>query len=162
MSTSATGDADEARRAVADFAQALSDARQAAGNPSFREMAGRSGCISHTTLHDAMRGSRLPSWETTVEFVKACGFDPLPWRPRWEAAAAIVHPSATRPTDATPPAIPPSTAGTLSAADVPAPHVPEAPSPTSPITVTPGGRCRRRWGPGARTRRAGMDRRALR
>ncbi len=127
MSTSGTGNADDARRAIADFAEALSDARQAAGNPSFRDMAGRSGCISHTTLHEAMRGSRLPSWETTVEFVKACGFDPLPWRPRWEAAAAIVHPSPTRPTDRPPPAIPPSTAGTLSAADVTAPRGPEGP-----------------------------------
>ncbi|MFI6483784.1 NBR1-Ig-like domain-containing protein [Nonomuraea sp. NPDC050663] len=54
-------------------------------------MSGRSGAISHTTLHEATKGNRLPSWETTVEFVKACGADPAHYRERWEAASLAVR-----------------------------------------------------------------------
>ncbi|NUT41227.1 MAG: hypothetical protein HOV86_14670 [Thermoactinospora sp.] len=54
-------------------------------------MSGRSGAISHTTLHEATKGNRLPSWETTVEFVKACGADPADYRERWEAASLAVR-----------------------------------------------------------------------
>ncbi|WP_232835722.1 NBR1-Ig-like domain-containing protein [Actinocorallia populi] len=71
---------------IKDFAAALRELRDSVGNPSFREMSGRSGAISHTTLHEATKGNRLPSWETTVEFVKACGADPAAYRERWERA----------------------------------------------------------------------------
>jgi len=71
---------------VEDFAEALRELRDSVGSPSFREMSGRSGAISHTTLHEATKGNRLPSWETTVEFVKACGADPAEYRERWEWA----------------------------------------------------------------------------
>ncbi|MEU8381783.1 NBR1-Ig-like domain-containing protein [Streptosporangium sp. NPDC048865] len=54
-------------------------------------MSGRSGAISHTTLHEATKGNRLPSWETTVEFVKACGADPATYRERWERANLAVR-----------------------------------------------------------------------
>ncbi|WP_204284805.1 NBR1-Ig-like domain-containing protein [Microbispora amethystogenes] len=54
-------------------------------------MSGRSGAISHTTLHEATKGNRLPSWETTVEFVKACGADPAAYRERWERANLAVR-----------------------------------------------------------------------
>ncbi|WP_168211968.1 NBR1-Ig-like domain-containing protein [Actinomadura rubteroloni] len=54
-------------------------------------MSGRSGAISHTTLHEATKGNRLPSWGTTVEFVKACGADPAEYRERWEAANRTVR-----------------------------------------------------------------------
>lgn len=80
--------------AIGDFAAALTDLRQAAGNPSFREMARRSGCISHASLHDATKGFRLPSWETTEQFVIACGAgDTAGWRERWQQAQRIVFPS---------------------------------------------------------------------
>src|SRR4051794_29183209 len=54
-------------------------------------MSGRSRAISHTTLHEAAQGNRLPSWETTVEFVKACGGDPADYRARWEQASQAVQ-----------------------------------------------------------------------
>ncbi|MGI5207599.1 NBR1-Ig-like domain-containing protein [Spirillospora sp. CA-108201] len=61
-------------------------------------MSGRSGAISHTTLHEATKGNRLPSWGTTVEFVKACGADPAAYRERWgRANAAVRSASAGRP-----------------------------------------------------------------
>lgn len=77
--------------AVADFAAALRDLRKSVGNPPFREMSGRSGAISHTTLHEATKGNRLPSWGTTAEFVKACGADPDAYRERWESANRTVR-----------------------------------------------------------------------
>lgn len=76
---------------IEDFAAALGELRNSVGNPPFREMSGRSGAISHTTLHEATKGNRLPSWETTVEFVKACGADPAAYRERWERANLAVR-----------------------------------------------------------------------
>lgn len=75
------------------FAEQLRTLRTAAGNPSFRKMAGRSGRISHTTLHEAAAGTRFPSWETTREFVRACAADEIQWRRRWEDAQrpGMVH-----------------------------------------------------------------------
>ncbi|WP_327049484.1 NBR1-Ig-like domain-containing protein [Microbispora sp. NBC_01189] len=77
--------------AIEDFAAALRALRRSVGNPPFREMSGRSGAISHTTLHEASKGNRLPSWETTVEFVKACGANPAVYRERWESANLAVR-----------------------------------------------------------------------
>lgn len=77
-------------RAIEDFAAVLSELRDSVGTPSFRAMSGRSGAISHTTLHEAAQGNRLPSWETTVEFVRACGATPDDYRERWERAHATV------------------------------------------------------------------------
>ncbi|MEV4458512.1 NBR1-Ig-like domain-containing protein [Microbispora sp. NPDC049633] len=77
--------------AIEDFAAALRELRKSVGNPPFREMSGRSGAISHTTLHEATKGNRLPSWETTVEFVKACGADSAAYRERWERANSAVR-----------------------------------------------------------------------
>ncbi|MGX6607125.1 helix-turn-helix domain-containing protein, partial [Micromonosporaceae bacterium Da 78-11] len=75
----------ERRRTAAEhFSEQLRALRTAVGNPSFRTMAGRSGRISHTTLHEAAAGTRFPSWETTREFVRACGSDEAQWRRRWE------------------------------------------------------------------------------
>ncbi|MER5700652.1 NBR1-Ig-like domain-containing protein [Micromonospora sp. NPDC002296] len=68
------------------FADQLRKLRTDVGNPSFRKMAGRSGRISHTTLHEAAAGTRFPSWETTREFVRACEADEVQWRRRWEDA----------------------------------------------------------------------------
>jgi hypothetical protein len=68
------------------FAEQLRGLRAAVGDPSFRKMAGRSGRISHTTLHEAAAGTRFPSWETTREFVRACEADEAEWRLRWEDA----------------------------------------------------------------------------
>ncbi|WP_326568343.1 NBR1-Ig-like domain-containing protein [Amycolatopsis rhabdoformis] len=79
------------------LAAELAALRASVGDPSFRKMAERSGRISHTTLHEAVKGTRFPSWETTREFVKACGADEEPWRARWAAlkgGPAVPEPSA--------------------------------------------------------------------
>lgn len=77
-------------QAIEGFATVLRSLRESVGNPAFREMSGRSRAISHTTLHEAAQGNRLPSWATTVEFVKACGADPDLYRERWEQASRVV------------------------------------------------------------------------
>ncbi|WNM39306.1 NBR1-Ig-like domain-containing protein [Micromonospora halotolerans] len=79
--------------AAEKFAEQLRTLRTGVGNPSFRKMAGRSGRISHTTLHEAAAGTRFPSWETTREFVRACEADEAQWRCRWEDAqrSGTVH-----------------------------------------------------------------------
>lgn len=84
----------ERAHAIETFAGVLSDLRDSVGRPSFRVMSGRSGAISHTTLHEAAQGNRLPSWETTVEFVKACGGDPADYRIPWQRAEQVVVPRA--------------------------------------------------------------------
>ena len=79
------------RVVVESFAQTLSDIRQQAGQPSFRQMSQTSGCISHATLHEATRGKRLPTWETTEQFLIACGVDPRDWRDEWCRADRLVN-----------------------------------------------------------------------
>jgi hypothetical protein len=86
--------------AIEGFAVVLRDLRESVGNPAFREMSGRSRAISHTTLHEAAQGNRLPSWSTTVEFVKACGADPAEYRERWEQANRAVRSATTPASDA--------------------------------------------------------------
>ncbi|MET7970977.1 NBR1-Ig-like domain-containing protein [Micromonospora sp. NPDC005305] len=89
----AAGELSPDRMAAERFAEQLRTLRAGVGNPSFRKMAGRSGRISHTTLHEAAAGTRFPSWETTREFVRACEADEAQWRCRWEDAqrSAMVH-----------------------------------------------------------------------
>ncbi|GGN34964.1 hypothetical protein GCM10010109_58510 [Actinoplanes campanulatus] len=77
---------EDQRAATEKFADQLRTLRTSVGNPSFRKMAGRSGRISHTTLHEAAAGTRFPSWETTREFVRACEADEAEWRRLWEDA----------------------------------------------------------------------------
>lgn len=90
--TMTDGDMNARASAIDAFTERLVQVRAGAGDPSFRTMAKRSGAISHATMHDAVQGVRLPSWETTVEFAKACGIDPDSLREEWEKADAIVHP----------------------------------------------------------------------
>ncbi|MFD0901576.1 NBR1-Ig-like domain-containing protein [Actinomadura sediminis] len=106
-----------AQAAIADFAAALRELRNSVGNPPFREMSGRSGAISHTTLHEATKGNKLPSWGTTVEFVKACGGDPSEYRERWESANRTVRSATAKGAPSAPPPEP--------AAAAPVPPVPE-------------------------------------
>ena len=47
------------RQAAERFAEQLRTLRTSVGDPSFRKMAGRSGRISHTTLHEAAAGTRF-------------------------------------------------------------------------------------------------------
>lgn len=83
---------DERQRRIGAFAAELHQLRVSAGTPSFRKIASLSGCISHTTLAEAEKGLRLPSWETTREFVKACQGDEADWRRRWERTKEAITP----------------------------------------------------------------------
>jgi transcriptional regulator with XRE-family HTH domain len=70
---------------AAAFGCALRELRRSAGEPTYAALAKRTG-ISSSALSEATRGRRLPSWPTVEAFVRGCGTDPQPWRPRWEAA----------------------------------------------------------------------------
>lgn len=85
-------DDDERRRSIGAFADELRQLRVSAGNPSFRKIASRSGCVSHTTVAEAEKGLRFPSWETTREFVRACQGDEADWRGRWERTKHALTP----------------------------------------------------------------------
>ncbi|MBR7744466.1 hypothetical protein KC207_14315 [Phycicoccus sp. BSK3Z-2] len=136
------------QEAIDGLAQHLCAMRTAAGTPSFRAMAARSGAISHTTLHEAVAGHRLPTWETTVEFVRALGADPGPVEPLWARARATLdqpdhRPPRPRPADERPahPAAPGSTppdagGGASDPGDPVLPTDPEA--PTTPDARDPG------------------------
>ncbi|WP_157508764.1 NBR1-Ig-like domain-containing protein [Luteipulveratus halotolerans] len=87
---------------VRTFVEDLIDLRAAAGSPSYREMARRSGCISHTTLHDATLGVRMPTWATTEQFVLACGAQPQDWEDRWARAREVSPVSGPIPVAAAP------------------------------------------------------------
>ncbi len=67
-----------------EFVDELVRLRAAAGNPSFRRMAARSGAISHATLHQTVAGYRLQPWETVREFVRACDGDEAALREHWQ------------------------------------------------------------------------------
>ena len=62
---------------------ALRALREQAGEPSFRQMAAKSGAVSHATLHLTVTGYRLQPWETVREFVRACDGDEDDWYARW-------------------------------------------------------------------------------
>ncbi len=132
--------------AIEDFAAALRELRKSVGNPPFREMSGRSGAISHTTLHEATKGNRLPSWETTVEFVKACGADPAAYRERWESAnLAVRSASAGAPSNraGAVAALPPHEIETAATDVVQGPWpAAETPATNGPVPSAPGGRGR--------------------
>ena len=82
----------ERQQKIGTFAAELHQLRVNAGTPSFRKIASISGCISHTTLAEAEKGLRLPSWETTREFVKACQGNEADWRRRWEKTKEAIAP----------------------------------------------------------------------
>ncbi|MBF8192745.1 transcriptional regulator [Nonomuraea sp. K274] len=81
---------------VALFAHRLWLLKEQAGDPSFADMAGRLGAAaSKSSLAAAARGSALPTWETTWEFVRVLAVDRLgqdeeatrrEWRAYWEQA----------------------------------------------------------------------------
>ncbi|MGH3939075.1 MAG: NBR1-Ig-like domain-containing protein [Pseudonocardiaceae bacterium] len=83
---------DERQGTIRAFAGELHQLRASVGMPSFRKMASFSGCVSHTTLAEAEKGLRLPSWETTREFVKACQGDEADWHGRWKAVKGATTP----------------------------------------------------------------------
>ncbi|RKR92181.1 Ig-like domain-containing protein [Micromonospora pisi] len=83
---------------VAAFAHELWDLKRRAGDPSYAAMRTRLGAaVSRSSLSAATRGTALPSWETTWEFVRVLAVDTLgadaddtrrEWWARWKAAGA--------------------------------------------------------------------------
>lgn len=99
---------------LADFVADLARLRRDAGQPSLRKMAEKAH-YSHTALSSVLAGTRLPSLELTLAFVRACGADEDVWRERWNRQSALLNGAAplgaaapAAPTTATRPvAVPP-------------------------------------------------------
>jgi transcriptional regulator with XRE-family HTH domain len=77
---------------VTAFAVRLRRLRAEAGTPSYRAMAARS-YYGYTTLAEAASGRRLPSWEITRAYVRACGGDLAVWERLWRETAEAIGPS---------------------------------------------------------------------
>jgi Protein of unknown function (DUF2690) len=75
---------------LAAFVADLAQLRREAGQPSLRTMS-HVGHYSHTALSSVLSGTRLPSLELTVAFVRACGGDEAAWRARWQREHDILH-----------------------------------------------------------------------
>ncbi|WP_250036438.1 helix-turn-helix domain-containing protein [Paractinoplanes maris] len=82
---------------VLRFAEALRALRHQAGDPTYRELAPRALC-SKASLSAAASGQRLPTWEVTSGFVRACDGDVEDWRERWRAARIALGLSPAPPT----------------------------------------------------------------
>lgn len=70
---------------VVRFAEELRKLRRKAGNPTYRDLAPRALC-SKASLSAAASGRRLPTWEVTSGFVRACDGNLEDWRQRWQSA----------------------------------------------------------------------------
>lgn len=91
---------DAAAGPVAAFAHRLWELKRRAGDPSYDRMRGEYGALaSKSALSAAARGRRLPSWDTTWEFVRALAVGVLGepedevrahWRAAWERARTSV------------------------------------------------------------------------
>ncbi|MDP4506835.1 NBR1-Ig-like domain-containing protein [Nonomuraea turcica] len=101
---------DPASGPVALFAHRLWELKEQAGDPSFADMASRLGAAaSKSSLAAAARGSALPTWETTWEFVRVLAVDRLgrdaeearrEWRAHWELAASTAQTETAPPPEA--------------------------------------------------------------
>ena len=65
-----------------EFAHALRQLREKAGNPTYRALAHKAG-FGATALGEAAGGVRFPSLDVTLAYVGACGGDPVAWEERW-------------------------------------------------------------------------------
>lgn len=68
------------------FAHQLRQLREAAGRPTYRELAARTH-YSPSVLSRAAAGEDFPSLEVTLAFVAACSGDLDLWEHRWRAAS---------------------------------------------------------------------------
>ncbi|GAP50127.1 hypothetical protein [Streptomyces azureus] len=85
----AEGELDPEAGPVQRFAAGLRALREAAGRPTYREMARRAG-YGVTTLSQAAAGRQLPTRAVTLAYVKACGGDLAEWERRWREASEEV------------------------------------------------------------------------
>ncbi|MDG9712236.1 nSTAND1 domain-containing NTPase [Streptomyces sp. DH10] len=82
----AEGELDPDAGPVQRFAAGLRALREAAGRPTYREMARRAR-YGVTTLSQAAAGRQLPTRAVTLAYVKACGGDLAEWERRWREAS---------------------------------------------------------------------------
>lgn len=68
------------------FTHDLRVLRHQAGNPGYRELAGKA-LFSPSVLSSAADGRRLPTLAVTLAFVSACGGDLVAWERRWRETA---------------------------------------------------------------------------
>ena len=73
------------------FAADLRKLRIEAGSPPYRDMA-KQVHVSKASLAAAAGGHRLPTWEVTKQYVRACDGPFDIWHERWLAARAEVAP----------------------------------------------------------------------
>ncbi|BCJ56070.1 hypothetical protein Asp14428_75450 [Actinoplanes sp. NBRC 14428] len=78
---------DPAEGPVQQFAWDLRQLRQAAGRPSYRELAARVH-YSASVLSEAAAGHALPSLAVTLAYVRGCDGDPAEWERRWRLVTA--------------------------------------------------------------------------
>lgn len=94
---------------IEGFAAALRALRAQTGNPPYRDLA-ELAHYSKATLSEAAAGHRLPTWEVTSAYVRACGADPDEWLARWQEARSAVGPLAApgppKPPDPVPQRVP--------------------------------------------------------
>ncbi|MFI1801150.1 hypothetical protein ACH427_27900 [Streptomyces sp. NPDC020379] len=82
---------------VERFAYELQKRREEAGGPDYRSMSRRAACAP-STLSTAAAGKRLPTLETTLAYVRACGADEAEqaeWARRWKTASRAARPDST-------------------------------------------------------------------
>ncbi|MER7519542.1 helix-turn-helix domain-containing protein [Streptomyces sp. NPDC126499] len=82
---------DAAAGPVAEFALALRRLRQAAGSPTYAEMADRPGSYSVATLSRAAGGEQLPTLPVVLAYVVACGGDEADWQARWHSVVERLY-----------------------------------------------------------------------
>jgi hypothetical protein len=76
------------------FASDLRSLREAAGNPSYRNLA-KIANYSRTSLAQATNGRVLPSLQVTRAYVSACGGDLQAWESRWHRLHKAIEESVT-------------------------------------------------------------------
>lgn len=88
--------------ALVEFVQGLRALRGSAGL-TLQELSHRAH-YSISALSDATNGKRVPTWELTESFVRACGGDVTQWRFKWVMANKRLVPIVGQPEDVDPPA----------------------------------------------------------
>ncbi|MDQ1017677.1 nSTAND1 domain-containing NTPase [Streptomyces afghaniensis] len=98
----AEGELDPEGGPVQRFAAGLRALREAAGRPTYREMARRAR-YGVTTLSQAAAGKQLPTRAVALAYVKACGGDLAEWERRWREASDELAAETTADDTARPP-----------------------------------------------------------
>lgn len=101
---------------MAEFARGLRELRNSAGDPTFVQLAKRTG-YSKTTLSEALSGRGRPSRDVVLALVASLGGDPTEWDARWLSLPAPPPDPAAEPGLATAAGSAPASARPLAVAD---------------------------------------------